>query len=79
MAGSVHNIDLRAPIGKRRIFRQDGDAALALQFVLVHHATRHILVLTEDAALMQHGIDQRGFSVINVRNDRDVSNCHGCV
>ena len=56
------------------IFRQNGDAALALQIAGVHHAVRHDLIFAVHAALLEHLIDQRRFAVVNVRNDGDVPN-----
>jgi hypothetical protein len=72
----VHDIDFRAAIGERRILRQDGDAALALQIVRVHHAVDDFLVRAEDSALPQHGVHQRRFAVVHVRDDGDIAN--GC-
>ena len=39
VAGRVHDVDFRVVIGDRRVFRQNGDAALAFEVVRVHHAT----------------------------------------
>jgi len=56
------------------ILGQDRDAAFPLQFVGVHHAFHVMLVGAERAALLQHGVNQRGLAVVNVRDDGDVAN-----
>jgi hypothetical protein len=33
-----------------------------------------VFVGAKSAALLQHGVDQRGFAVVNVGNDGDVAN-----
>jgi hypothetical protein len=33
-----------------------------------------VFVGTKGAALLQHGVDQRGLAVVNVRDDGDVAN-----
>src|ERR1039458_9972728 len=57
-----------------RVLGQDGDAALAIQLVGVHHALDVGLVGAKSAALVQHGIHQGGLSVVHVRDDGDVAN-----
>ena len=37
-----------------------------------------LLVGAEQAALIEHGVHQRGFAVIDVRNDGDIANEAGC-
>jgi hypothetical protein len=61
-------------INNGRVLGQNGDAALALQIVGVHHAIDHSFIGAEGAALAQHGVHQRGFSVINVRDNCDIAN-----
>jgi hypothetical protein len=56
-----------------RVLGHDCDAAFALEIQAVHHALNEALVLTECAALPQHGIHEGGFAVIHMRDDRDVS------
>ena len=78
VAGSVHDIDFRVVIEQRRVFRQDGDAALALEIVRVHHALHDHLIVAEHAALVEHGVHQRGFPVVHVSDDGDIANLwHG--
>ena len=61
-----------AVIADAGVLGENRDAALALQLVRVHHALGHFFVGAEDAALPEHGVDQRGFAVVDVRNDGDV-------
>ena len=73
MTGGVDDVDFGVLIMNGRIFGKDGDAALALEVVGVHHAFRHLLVGAERAALLEQLVHQRGLAVVNVRNDGNVS------
>ena len=73
VAGRVHDVDLDVVVENGRVLGQNGDAALALQFVGVHHALDVGLVGAEGAALVQHGVHQRGLAVVHVRDDGDVA------
>ena len=73
VAGRVHDVDLDVVIEDGRVLGQNGDAALALQIVGVHHALDVRFVGAERAALVQHGVHQRGLAVVNVRDDGDVA------
>src|SRR5581483_4579534 len=70
----IHNVDLHPVIQDGGILGQDADAAFAFQLVRIHHALNHGFVGPEGAALTQHGIDQRGLAVVNVRNDGNIAN-----
>ena len=59
------------------VLGQDGDAALALQVVAVHHALGHLLVVAEGAGLAQQLVDQRGLAVVDVGDDGDVAKFAG--
>jgi hypothetical protein len=74
VAGRVHDIDFCFPEKESGIFRQDGDAALALEVVRVHYPVHDSLVGAEDAGLAKHGVHERGLAVVHVSDDRDVSN-----
>ena len=43
----------------------------------VHDPFLHLLGGAERAALLQHGVNQRGLAVVNVGDDGDVANCRG--
>jgi len=48
-------------------------AALALEIVRVHHPLLHVLVRSEGARLLQQLVDQRGFPMVDVGDDREVA------
>ncbi len=73
VAGGIDDVDLDVVVENRRVLRQDGDAALAFQFIAVHHALGVGFIGAPGAALVQHGIDQRGLAVVNVRDDGDIT------
>ena len=73
VAGGIHDVDLHVLVVDGRVLGQDGDAALLFQIVAVHDAVGDLLVLTENAALLEHFVDQRGLAVVDVRNDGDVA------
>ncbi len=74
VAGRVHDVDFHVVIENGGVLGQDGDAALPLQFVRVHHPFDVVLVGAKSAALLQHGVDQRGLAVVDVRDDGDIAN-----
>ena len=55
------------------VLGQNRDAALTLDVAGVHDALGHLLVGTESTGLLQHLVDQSGFAVVDVRDDRDVA------
>ena len=83
-----YTLDLAAEIGVSRgvddvyfriavlhggIFRHDGDPALALKVVGVHDSLDYLLIFAVNAALLEHLVDKRGLAVVNVRDDRNIS------
>ena len=64
---------LMLAVAHRGVLRQDGDAALALQVVRVHHALGHLLILAEDVRLLEHGVHQRRLAVVDVGDNGDVA------
>src|ERR1700728_2509529 len=69
----IDDVDLGSVVTDAGVLGENGDAALALEVVGIHDAVGHFFVGAEDAALAQHGVDERGFAVIDVRNDGDVA------
>jgi hypothetical protein len=63
----VDDVDVRSLPLDRAVLGEDRDAALALQVVRVHHPLGQLLVLSEDMTLPEHGVHQRGFTVIYMR------------
>jgi hypothetical protein len=64
---------LTPPVADRGVLRQDGDPALALQVVGVHHALRHLPLGGSAPVWRSMAIDQRRLAVVDVRDDRDVA------
>jgi hypothetical protein len=73
VAGRVDNVDKVVLVNEGPVFCRDSDAALALQVHGIHKAFFDDLVVAEHAALFEQLVDQRGFAVVNVRDDSDVS------
>ena len=78
--GSVDDVDGHAAVDGRRtgvsdggVLREDRDALLALEVARVHRALVDVLMLAECAGLPEHGIDKRGLAVVDMRDDRDVT------
>ena len=74
MAGGVDDVDFNVFIINARVLRQDRDAPLTLQIERVHNTLGHPFIGPKDPALMEHSVDQRGLSVIDVGDDGYVSN-----
>ena len=74
VAGRIDDVDLDAVVADAGGLGENGDAALALQVVRVHDALGDFFVGAENAALPEHGVDQRGLAVVDVRDDGDVAN-----
>ena len=73
VAGRVDDVELDAAVADRGVLGQDRDALLTLEVHRVHHAVVDVLVLPERAGLPQHGVDERRLAVVDVGDDRDVS------
>ena len=69
----IDDVDLVALVRDRGVLGQDGDPALALEIDRVHDPVGHHLALAEDAALLEHGIDEGGLAVVDVGHDRDIA------
>ena len=73
VAGGVHDVDAVAVPFDRGGLGQDGDAALALEIVRIHHPLGGLLVLAEGARLFEKLVHQRGLAVVNVGDDGNVA------
>ena len=74
VARRVDDVDLRLAVPDRRVLGEDRDALLALQIVRVHDPLADVLIGAEGTRLPQHGVDECRLPVIDVRDDRNVSN-----
>ncbi len=59
-----------------RVLGEDGDAALALERIGVHHAFCDDLIFPEGAGLPKHLVDEGRLPVVDVRDDGDVADFH---
>ena len=79
VAGCVDDVDpdrlvaIRVVQRDSRVFRKDGDAALTLQLVGIHDALTHLGLLVEGVGLLEHGVDQCSFAMVNMGDDGDVA------
>ena len=73
VTGRVENVDVGAFPADGTVLGQNGNAALALDGIVVHDGVDHLFMLGKSAGLAQKLIDHGGFTVVNVRNDRDVA------
>ncbi len=79
VAGGVDDVDaVVLPVDRGRL-GEDGDAAFLFEVVGIHGAFGDALVLAERAGLAQKLVDERGFPMVDVRDDRDVSDVHDMV
>ena len=73
VARRIHDIDLGISVLDGGVFGKNGDAALALQIIGVHHAVHCLLIFPVYAALLEHLVHQRGFAVVNMGDDGYIS------
>ena len=76
VSGRVDDVDADVVPDDRSGLRQDGDAALTLQIVGIHHSFGRGFVLAERARLFEQAVDQRGLAVVDVGDDGDVAQLH---
>ena len=72
VARGVHDVDLHIAVLHGGVLGGNGNAALTLQIVGVHHALHHSLILTVDAGLLEHLVYQGGLAVVDVSNNGDI-------
>ena len=73
VARGVDDVDFHAFIVDGYILRQNRDAAFALLVVRVEHALFDLLILTKHMRRAKQTVDQRRFTVVNVRDDGNVA------
>ncbi len=76
VARGIDDVDAVIVPGDRGVLRQDGDPALALLVIGIHHPLGQLLVRGELAGLAQELVDQRGLAMIDMGDDGDVSELH---
>ena len=78
VAGGVDDIDAHAAPVDRGALGQDRDAAFAFELAAVQGALLHRLVRPHGAALAQESVDESRLAVIDMGDDGDVAQVHGC-
>ncbi len=73
VAGGIDDVDLRVAVAHGGVFGQNGDAALPLEVVRVHDPLVDLLVLAENAALLEQRVDQRRLAVVDMGDHRHIS------
>ena len=73
VARGVDHVDLGVLIADGSILGQNGNAAFPLQITGVHDAVHRLLIFTVGAALLEHLVHERGFAVVDVGDDGNVS------
>ena len=71
VAGSVYDVDFVSFVADADVFAEDGDAALALEVVVVEDEFAGFLVVAEEFGLVEHAVDEGGLAVVDVGY-----NCH---
>ena len=69
----VDDVDLRAIVTNARVLRENGDSALTLERIGVHHPLGDDLIISKRARLAEHLVDEGRLAVVDVRDDGDVT------
>ena len=81
VTGRVDDVDGEVVPLDRGVLGEDGDALFAFQVAGVHDPVGQLLVRGEGPGLAQHFVHERGFSVVDVGDNGDISKgssqCHG--
>ena len=73
MSGSVHNIDAIVVPTNCRVLRKNGNPPLFLLIIGIHDSLSADVFAVEGARLLQQAVDERGFAMIHVGNNRDIT------
>ena len=73
VARRVHDVDQDVPVVHGRVLGHDGDAALALEVDVVHHAIGDLLIGAVHPALLEQRVHERGLAVVDVGDDGEVA------
>src|SRR5690606_14614279 len=69
----INNIDVSAFILGGTVLRQNGDSAFFFNIAGVHDTLGQVLVVTKGARLAQQLVNEGGFAVIDVSDDRHIT------
>src|SRR5690606_13139055 len=73
VAGSVNDIDFNAFVSYGNVFGNDSDPSFTFQVVIVQDQVLEFLVVTKNFRSVNDFVHQGGFSVVNVSDNRYVS------
>ncbi|CDA98224.1 putative uncharacterized protein [Lachnospiraceae bacterium CAG:215] len=73
MSRCVDDVDLCSFVKNCGIFREDRDSAFSLNIVGIHDTFRNFLILAEYTALFEQFIDQCCLTVVDMGDDRNIS------
>ena len=73
MPGRIDNVDSVVIPLNGGILRQNSNATLPLLIIRVHDALGTLTLAIERSRLLQQTINERRFTMINVRDNRDIS------
>ena len=76
VARRVDDVDAGILPHHRGRLGEDGDAALFFQVAGIHGALGDALVFADRAGLLEERVDQRGFAMVDMRDDRDIAEIH---
>ena len=76
VAGRVDDIDPNVLPHDRGRLGENGDAALALEVIRIHHPLGDALVVAKCARLLQEPVDEGRLAVVDVSDDGDVAKLH---
>src|SRR5262245_61367437 len=74
MAGRIQDIELNALVADGRVLGEDGNASLPFLVIAIHDPLGNSFIVAKDPRLPEHSVDQRGFSVIDMGDDGEVTN-----
>lgn len=69
----VDDVYLRAVVVYGRVLCKNGDTPFSFKVARVHNAGCHLLIFSERTRLFEHTVNQRGFAVVDVCDDSNVS------
>jgi len=72
MARCVNDIDLVIAMSDGEVLGENRDSAFLFKVIGIHDSLDHLLIIPEGASLPQHVIDERGLSMVDMRDDGDV-------
>ena len=74
MTRGVDDVDLDILVDYGHILGQNGYASLPLDVVVVENKLTEILRLADKVGLIDHPVDQRSLAMVDMGDQRDISN-----